>query len=170
VRKALPNPTGSLIAVGEDIIEQGIIASRESERKRIIYPLHRKQNAPVQRMLNFLQPGTYIRPHLHPRDGATESMFVMQGAIDFIVYDENGVVKSVQRCKAKGDRYLIDIEPKVWHSFIVQEPDTILFEVKMGPYDEKLDKQFASWAPDENTPEVEAYMDELSKAFQRHHL
>jgi dTDP-4-dehydrorhamnose 3,5-epimerase-like enzyme len=44
---------------------------------------------------------------------------------------------------------MIDIEPNLWHGFVALEPDTVILEVKRGPYDGAGDKVFAPWAPGE---------------------
>jgi hypothetical protein len=49
----------------------------------------------------------------------------------------------------------------VYHSFIVLEPDTVIYEVKSGPYVTSTDKSFAPWAPAEGTPEAQVYMEQL---------
>jgi cupin fold WbuC family metalloprotein len=161
--KAFPNPDGPLVTVDQALLDQGIRASRKSERLRKIYPIHRRQSAPVQRMLNFLQPGTYIQPHLHSREGAVESMYVIQGNIDFITFDDQGTVQAVQEVGEGTTHYLVDIVAGVWHTFVVRQPDTVLFEVKMGPYDARLDKTFATWAPNEGVDDVSAYMRSLDQ-------
>jgi cupin fold WbuC family metalloprotein len=164
---AFPNPQGSLFQVDESLLERGIQASRSSDRLRKIFPIHRRQDAPVQRMLNFLQPGTYIQPHMHPRSGAIESMYVMQGRIDFIVYSDDGSIQEVQAVGEGSDSHLIDIKERIWHSFLVRVPDTILFEVKIGPYDPQLDKTFASWAPAEGDTGVTGFVRELEQRLKK---
>jgi cupin fold WbuC family metalloprotein len=57
---------------------------------------------------------------------------------------------------------LIDLEPDLWHGMIVLEADTVIFEVKRGPYDPATDKEFASWSPQEDSPEVAAYLTTLA--------
>lgn len=148
---AFENITGNQFVLTPEIMERGIRGSRESSRKRIILPIHRTQDASVQRMLNFVQPGTYIRPHMHPLDHATESLILLKGAIRFYRFSESGTVESVTDLKENAIRSVIDIEPRIWHSFIVLEEDTVLFECKQGPYDLKTDKVFADWAPEEET-------------------
>lgn len=141
---------------------KGIKASRLSERKRIILPIHRRQDAPVQRMLNFLQPGTYIRPHKHPRSGAAESLVVLQGKIGFYIFDENGRIvwtDIIEKCAFSS---VMDIEPDTWHTFLVLEKDTVLFECKRGPYEPETDKVFATWAPEEGSDDVENWIDRLN--------
>ena len=160
---AFENPTGDLFQLTDELIEKGIAASRKSERRRMILPIHRKQEAEVQRLVNFLQPGTYVRPHCHPSDHATESIVLLQGAIRFFTFDDAGNRVSEQLLKAQPMPGVVDIEPKVWHSFLVLEPDTILFECKKGPYNAETDKQFADWAPEEGDPKAEQWMKSQTK-------
>lgn len=161
IRTALDNISGDCFTLNDNVIKQGLIESRQSPRKRIILPVHRKQDARVQRMLNFLQPGTYIRPHKHPLEEASESIVVLQGSIRFFVFDSKGSVQNTFVLLAHSLTNLIDIEPNVWHNFIALREDTILFEVKNGPYDARTDKIFADWAPEEFSQNCEKYMDEL---------
>ena len=158
-KQALTNVSGRWFVTDEKVIQQGLDQSRESPRRRMILPIHRRQDSPVQRMLNFLQPETYIRPHMHPREGAVESICLLQGAIRFFVFDENGTPTLSTYFEAGSPSSVIDIEPKVWHSFVVLKSDTVIFETKMGPYDENLDKTFAGWAPDEDSDEVPSWID-----------
>lgn len=155
MKQAFDNATGSVWVADEKIIRRGVLASRKSERRRIILPIHRQQDAPVQRMLNFLQPETYVRPHLHPRPEAVETIFVIQGALVFFIFDETGSVLRVERLGEAHPCRLLDLEPQVWHSFVVSEPDTVILETKLGPYDTKLDKIFAPWAPEEGSQEAQ---------------
>lgn len=161
-KTAFENPPGDIFKISKDQIESGIAASRKSSRKRMILPIHRKQDAEVQRMINFLQPGTYIRPHLHPMPHASESIVLLQGSIRFFTFDESGEVHTDHILRSNLIPDVIDIEPGTWHSFLVLEPDTIIFECKKGPYDAKTDKEFADWAPEEDDPEVLTYMKKLS--------
>lgn len=149
VRLAFENVQGAVFQMNDALMRQGIEASRESPRKRFILPIHRTQDAPVQRMMNFLQPGTYVRPHLHPRKGAVETLVIVQGAILFRQFDDEGRVLLETECRAGAPSAVLDIEPETWHSFDVLEADTVLFESKMGPYDVNLDKIFAPWSEEE---------------------
>lgn len=154
---AFENVSGPIFTLTDELIKQGIRASRKSERRRIILPIHREQDAEVQRMLNFLQPDTYIRPHKHPLKHATESLVLIQGSIHFFTYDDSGEVKSEHFVKSKPHPGVLDIEPGVWHSFKVLESDTLLFECKRGPYDAETDKIFAPWAPEEGSVEADSW-------------
>jgi len=160
---AFKNPLGDHFMLTDELIRNGIEASRSSERLRMILPVHRTQGAIVQRLINFLQPGTYIRPHKHPLDHASESIIVLQGVIRFLTFDNQGIVKSSEIVPSSPLPGVVDIEPGVWHTFIVLEQDTILFECKKGPYYAKTDKEFAKWAPAESDPESKNWMKKLAE-------
>lgn len=162
-KQAFKNPLGDLFSLSEKWIAKGIKASQESSRKRIILPIHRRQEAEVQRLVNFLQPGTYIRPHKHPMPHATESIVVLKGSVRFFTFDEKGDVITDHLLRSAPLPGILDIEPEVWHTFTVEEPDTILFECKKGPYDAKTDKVFAEWAPGEGAPESAEFMKRLHR-------
>jgi len=157
--KALPNPTSPLFALNEDTLQLGKKASRESPRLRIIFPVQRSQEARVQRLLNFMQPGTYIQPHCHPEPHASESLSLISGELELLIFSEGGDILS--RHLLNKDSPLIDIEPGVWHGMIVREEDTVIFEVKQGPYDPNADKHFASWAPTEGDAAASDYLASL---------
>lgn len=158
---AFPNIEGSVFKLTDEWIEKGIKASRESERKRMVLPIHRSQDALVQRIVNFMQPGTYIRPHRHPRSFASESIYIEKGAISLLIFDETGVVSEQHWLHYNQPGKLIDIEPNVWHSMIVWYPDTVLIEFKRGPYDAEEDKNFAPWSPKEGSEEAQVYLQNL---------
>lgn len=158
---ALDNIKGKVFNLDLNIIEEGLKVSRKSKRKRIILPIHREQNSGVQRMLNFLQPGTYIRPHKHPLKHATESIIVIQGALRYFVFDGSGNITHEYRLSSEVTDCVMDIEPNVWHSFVVLQRDTIIFESKIGPYNILTDKEFARWSPEEGSAESHVFMEKL---------
>lgn len=158
---AFPNPERPVFEWTSRPRDSGIKASIDSPRHRMLIPIHRHQKDLVQRMVNVLQPGTYIQPHLHPRNGATETILVMEGELGFITFDQSGGVKTTHRIPVGG---LVDIEKRVWHGVLDLEPNTIIFETKRGPYDNG-DKEFSGWAPRETDPEAVPYRKRLGALF-----
>lgn len=161
MKLAMSNPTGPVFELTPAIMEEGLAESRLSPRRRMLLPIHREGEDLVQRMINFMQPGTYIQAHQHPRDWASETILVMSGVLGFITFDEDGKVITVSRLAA-GD--LIDIEARVWHGVLALAPDTVILEIKRGPYDD-TDKVFAEWAPAENTEGAPDYLTWLLSLF-----
>ena len=157
MKLALDNPSGEVFLLSKQQMEEGILASRQSPRRRIVMPIHRSQDALVQRMLNFFQPDTYIPPHQHPREGASETIQMLAGRLAFFIFADDGVIAASYTLEP-GD--LIDIEAGVWHGLVVLEPDTVVLEVKRGPFD-ATDRIFADWAPEEGDVGAGEYLSGL---------
>lgn len=162
---AFPNFSGPLFELTEDLMAEGFAASRASARKRIIFPIHRTQDAQVQRMLNFMQPGTYVKPHIHRGAGASESVVLLSGSLQYLIFNSDGGVIRTFKAVAGTPSAVIDMEPDVWHSFLVMEPDTVIFECKKGPYEALSDKDFAPWAPDEGTDAAQVWIADISRRY-----
>ena len=156
--KALSAPAGQTTVIGTTIIEQVVQASQLSPRKRILLPFHKVPEAPLHRMLNAIQPQSYIRPHRHLHPPKPETIIVLQGAILCIVFKPSGEVQEALTIAAGTDEFGFDCEPGVFHTFLSLKTDTVIFEVKPGPYEVSTDKDFAPWAPPEDSPEALNYL------------
>jgi len=161
--RALPAPTEPVVVLTRSLAERTIAASRESDRKRVILPLHKGPEERLHRMFNAMQPGTYVQPHRHLRADKTEGFLLLAGAIDFVVFDDGGEITLARRLAAGSDAFGIDLAPGHYHSFLVRAPDTLVYEVKPGPYSPDLDKDFAPWAPAEGSAGVPAYIAALEE-------
>ncbi len=159
--KALGAPQTPATIIGSDLVRRAVEASRQSPRRRIILPLHKAPDANLHRMLNAVQPYSYVRPHRHLDPPKAESILVLQGAILTFIFDATGKVEEAMIFAAGTAAFGIDFEPGVLHTFLALQPDTVLFEVKPGPYEAQTDKDFAPWAPVEGSPEAAAYMADL---------
>jgi cupin fold WbuC family metalloprotein len=159
--RALPVPTPDTVLIGAKLIDQVAEGSRLSPRKRMILPFHKGPEASMHRMLNAMQPYSYIQPHRHLHPPKAESVIVLQGALLCFLFSANGKVEELHTLAAGSANFGIDSEPGVFHTFLALAEDTVIFEVKPGPYQPGSDKDFAPWAPAEGTPEVKGYMDFL---------
>ena len=111
----------------------------------------------VQRFINVLQPGTYVRPHRHLRfrDGdGFEFFLVLQGEIGLLVMDDSGQVLHTERICAQGPTYGIELAEGQFHTLVALAPNTVMFELKQGPYSPTADKDFLPQFPQEGTPEA----------------
>ncbi len=159
--RALNAPAENVTTLNTALMKRVVEGSRNSPRKRIILPLHKTADSPLHRMLNGLQPYSYIQPHRHLHPPKAESVIVLQGAILSFVFDATGDITEVQTLTADGVNFGVDSEPGVFHTFLALQKDTVLFEVKPGPYEQNSDKDFAPWAPREGRQETAEYMDYL---------
>jgi cupin fold WbuC family metalloprotein len=165
-RLALEPVEGPVFFLDEATLRKGVLSSRSSSRGRIMLPLHRSSEERVQRLLNFVQPGSYIRPHLHPMPECIENITVLSGSIGFLAFDAAGEITTRRRLTANQPAScMVDIVQGVWHTFVALAPDTVVLEIKRGPYDAATDKKFASWAPVEGGPGVADWLVETGRLF-----
>jgi cupin fold WbuC family metalloprotein len=157
-------------AITPSLIAQKAADARRNERHREIHMLHADGHDPVQRMLNALQPSSYGRPHRHSSPPKSETLLLMKGSIGFVSFSEDGVAhdSDVLLLGPQTGVMGVDCRAGVWHTFFALEPDTVVFEVKAGPFDANTDKDPAPWAPAENTPEGARYLADLEDRFRRH--
>jgi len=124
--------------------------ARRVARGRCNLNLHPTLADPVQRFLNAFQPGSYVRPHRH-EVGRWELFLLLEGAAGALVFDDAGAVTGAVTLGRGGTR-AVEIAGGAWHTLVALAPDTLLFEVKPGPYAPLADKDFAAWAPAEGAP------------------
>ena len=125
-------------------------------RLRCNFNLHQEQDA-VQRFLNVLQPGTYVRPHRHCRDDAAEGFecfLVLQGAVGLLLFSSDGALKQRLHLSASGPIRGIELAEGEFHSLVALEPASVMFELKQGPYQPLHDKDFHAAFPLEGTTEA----------------
>jgi cupin fold WbuC family metalloprotein len=149
-----------LHVIDERALDALVARARAAPRRRQNLNLHPELSDPIQRLLNAGEPGTYVRPHRH-RPGRWELLSVLRGRIDTLLFDDTGIVTA---------RYLhtvgtsIEIPGATWHSFVFAQSGTVALEIKPGPYDAALDKEFAAWAPAEDTADAAACAQWIAKA------
>jgi cupin fold WbuC family metalloprotein len=157
------------VLIDRDLVERKGYDARQSQRKREIHIFHAGDEDPLQRMLNAIQPGSYIRPHRHLDPPKSEAVILLQGMLGYMSFHDDGTPDpdSFLLLDAARGAYGCDIRPGVWHTIFALTPDTVIFEVKPGPYSPANDKDFAPWAPPEYSPEATGYLAEIEDAFRR---
>jgi cupin fold WbuC family metalloprotein len=139
--------------IDQELFDAVAVQAREAPRQRRNHNLHRESEA-VQRFLNVLQPGTYVRPHRHLRaqpGTGFECFLVLQGAVGLLVLDEAGALISRQRLEGGGPLRGIELAEGQFHTLVALSPDAVLFELKQGPYQPSADKDFLAMFPAEGT-------------------
>jgi cupin fold WbuC family metalloprotein len=164
LRLALDPPQEYLALLTSKRLDDTLVQSRKSPRRRIIAPLHRSLSEPLHRMLNAIQPGSYVRPHRHLDPPKAEAWIVLRGAVLFVTFFDDGAIADHVALDAESDTFGVDLVPGHYHMLAALRPDTIIYEVKTGPYEATTDKSFAPWAPEEGTVEAQNYLHDLLKA------
>jgi cupin fold WbuC family metalloprotein len=141
----------------EEVLRRLTLQAAGSPRKRAHFNLHPVLGDPVQRLCLAAGPESYFRPHRHGDREKWELFLALRGAAAVLTFDARGTVVERVEIAAGGGTPAVEIPPGAWHALAVLERSTLLFEVKPGPYVPATDKDFASWAPAEDSPEGSAF-------------
>ena len=144
----------------KDFLGQLEIAAQQSERRRSNSNLHDGPAATVQKLFISMMPDSYVRPHRHNDNHKSECFIVIAGALDFLLFDDDGALIERIHLSSDGGCRGLDIPPHVWHANVCDAPVTF-FEVKQGPYVVETDKEFAHWAPAEGAENVKGVLTRL---------
>ncbi|WP_299088249.1 WbuC family cupin fold metalloprotein [uncultured Bacteroides sp.] len=131
--------------ISEELLDSVSHEARESSRLRMNYNFHESLDAPIQRLLNALEPGTYLPPHRHT--DKEETYVVLRGSLLTFFYDDLGNVIEKVNLNPSAGVYGVEIPSGTWHSIIALEPGTVIFEIKSGPYKPLPPEDIAPWAP-----------------------
>lgn len=106
--------------------------AKVSERLRMNYNLHEAADSKAQRLFNALEPGTILPIHRH--QNTAETYILIRGRIDVMFYNDQGVEVERFVLNPSEGNYGVHIPKGQWHTLEVLESDTVIFEVKDGPY------------------------------------
>lgn len=151
-------PSHALQCLDQALFEAVSAEASQSPRLRRNHNLHAEQEL-VQRFLNAMQPGTYVRPHRHLRPSPGEGFecfVVLQGSIGLLLLDSAGEVIKQVRLDSQGPLKGVELKEGVFHTLVALAPDSVVFEIKQGPYQPASDKDFLPHFPVEGTPEASA--------------
>lgn len=141
--------------LGSDDLRRLSSEAAARPRLRANRNLHRMED-PVHRLLNAVEPTSYIRPHRHLTPPKTETVVVISGALGLLLFDAKGEVARTVLLRPAPGRFVADIPEGVWHSFVSMEAGTVFFETKVGPYVQPGPDDVASWAPAQGEGESSA--------------
>ncbi|MBD3426722.1 MAG: cupin fold metalloprotein, WbuC family [Candidatus Omnitrophica bacterium] len=148
--------------ITRDLTGEVLDKAKKASRKRCNYNFHSDHSDPINRMLNAVEPEAYFPPHKHEDPPKREVFIILKGRALFLEFTDKGdLADHVLLDPVKG-AYGVEVAPAKWHSLIPLE-SSVLYEIKDGPYEEHRDKIFADWAPRENGPGINEYVNRIKK-------
>ncbi len=133
------------------------------DRLRQNHNFHGDYTDPCQRLLNALEPGTYVRPHRHTAPPKPEGFVALRGRMAAVIFSEAGAIEQAVVFAPQSEVVGLDLGAGVWHGILALEPGSIFYETKPGPYLPMSDKDWAPWAPPEAAPEAASYLRQLEE-------
>src|SRR5690349_11112519 len=84
-----PGDPLSLVSIDEAMLDEVSSAGKANPRKRMILRFHGHEE-PGQRMLNAVEPESYVRPHRHLREHEAEMFVALRGSVLVVRFGDDG--------------------------------------------------------------------------------
>lgn len=142
------------------LLEAVSAEARQSPRGRKNRNFHRDDRQPAHRLLNAIEPGSYIMPHRHLDPDKDETMVVLRGTLGLLTFDDAGTLVDAVKMRGfeSGAPVGVDMPHGTWHTVFALEPGTVFLEAKAGPYLPLTEAEKAPWALAENDPHAAAVL------------
>jgi cupin fold WbuC family metalloprotein len=139
----------NFFSLNKDDINKLINLAKKTPRNRIRYCSHSSDQNALHEMFIVHPKGAYIRPHKHL--DKIESMLVIDGEVDYIMFDDNGKVDNIVKMGDFDTKkpFYQTIRKDKFHTLIIKSEWLVFLEVTQGPF-KKEDTIFAEWSPREN--------------------
>lgn len=118
--------------INKELLEDISEKAKNSERLRMNFNLHDSLDAKAQRLLNALEIGTKLPIHRHTN--TSETYILLRGKIKVMFHNDSGDVTQTFHLSPLDENYGVHIPKGQWHTLEVMENDSVIFEVKDGPY------------------------------------
>jgi cupin fold WbuC family metalloprotein len=150
--------------IDQTLFQRLVDEARHSPRKRAHHNLHRHFDEPVQRVCIGLVQGTYVRPHAHLELHQWELILGLRGRTCLVIFDPDGRISARHVFSETASAGGIQLPPGTWHTLYPADPESIILEIKQGPYDPRNAARFASWAPEEQSDQAARFLGWLAQA------
>lgn len=134
-------------------------------RRRQNWNIHPTDDFCCHRLLNAVEPGSYIRPHRHLDPNKNETFLILCGRLGALLFSDEGQVEERILLEAGGSHVALDIPFVRYHGALSLSSGTIFFEAKAGPYLPLTEDERAPWAPPDGSPGTAAYLAALESLF-----
>ena len=150
-----------MIKIDTRLLDKTSAQAKASVRRRMNFNFHKEYSDTLQRLLNAMEPLSYIQPHKHENPDKREVFFSLRGRIAVIEFDEQGHITDHILLDPLTGNFGAEIPERTYHTIIALDQGTVAYEVKDGPYSPIDDKNFATWAPKEGAEDAAEYLEGL---------
>jgi cupin fold WbuC family metalloprotein len=153
--------------LGQSDIDRLKSMAGETARQRSRLCTHKDAGDGLHEMFIVHTRGAYVRPHRHL--GKIEAFYMLEGALDMVVFNTDGDITSVIEMGAYGSGlpFYHRIDGPLSHTMLIKSEQVVFHEVTSGPF-VRADTEFPAWAPEESDQrEVELFLDGLASAIDQ---
>lgn len=153
----------------KEFLDNLSLSAFHSPRGRKNFNLHLDYADRCQRLFNAIGIESYIPPHRHHQDPKEETLIAVKGLFVLIIFDGAGEIKRISEFGT--EKFLtqgvsnvgVELSPDAWHTILALVEDSILLEIKSGPFIASAAKEIAPWAPAEDSSDATFYFNNLKK-------
>jgi cupin fold WbuC family metalloprotein len=151
--------------ITRELLDQVSAEARQNPRLRKNYNFHPSEESRCHRLLNAIEPGSYIRPHRHLDPEKDEAFILMSGRLGIVTFTDDGEVVETAMLSHAGGNLAADIPHGVYHTALSLESGTVFYETKAGPYRQLNEDEMVVWAPEDSDPQSQAFLIRLQSLF-----
>ena len=151
--------------IGQNTLRELSKEAAAQPRLRKNLNFHANNEAQCHRLLNALEPGTYVQPHCHLDPNKEETLVVLSGRFGVLIFDAQGQVQQHLVLAPNSEHFGITIPVGVFHSMVALESGSVFFEAKAGPYVPIAAEEKAHWAPAEGEITCAEYLEFMLSYF-----
>lgn len=139
---------GGFLAADHAIVARLKELAEVAPRRRCRLCFHADADADQQEMLIVMHRDSYVRPHRHI--AKVETMGIVEGACDAVLFDERGRVTDViaMTSPADGGSFFYRMPSGLFHTLLFRSEWLVYLETTIGPFD-RAKTEVAEWAPPE---------------------
>ena len=140
--------TNKSLSLTRKNIEQLVRAAEKNSRNRIRLCVHQVEDEPLHQMFIVHPRHAYVRPHMHVEK--SESILVLGGDLDYIIFDKCGNIKERLEMGAynSGKHFYQRTGPGIIHTLLIHSEWLVFLEIIEGPF-VKTGTKYAEWSPTE---------------------
>jgi cupin fold WbuC family metalloprotein len=152
--------------IDTSLLDATTAAARESPRRRKNHNFHTPASEAANRLLNAVEPGSYIPPHRHLDPAKDETFVVLRGRFGLVCFDESGGITRLAVLDPGGEVVGANIPHRTYHTLVSLAPGSVFLETKAGPYAPIGEQERAPWAPREGDLQAADYLARLERLFR----
>jgi cupin fold WbuC family metalloprotein len=152
----------NFFSMSKEDINKLINLAKKTPRNRVRFCSHSSDQDTLHEMFIVHPKGAYVRPHKHINK--IESMLVIDGEVDYIMFDNDGNVDEIVEMGGVESKksFYQTIRQDKFHTLIIKSEWLVFLEITNGPFD-KDNAVFADWSPeDSNISSVEVFMNNIN--------
>ena len=151
--------------VTRELAAQLSAEAKLNPRLRKNYNLHPSDESCCHRLLNAIEPDSYIRPHRHLDTEKDEAFILISGRLGVVTFSDDGAVTETVLLSHVSGNLAADVPHGVYHTALSLESGTLFYETKAGPYRQLDEEEKAMWAPEDTDPQAQAFLVRLRSLF-----